>query len=62
MIYIIGLQTSQELGSSESLVPLVENLQISMPVDDIHQDTDSMSLEAQKESPSLVNNINAKHV
>jgi len=33
-----------------------------MPVDDIHQDTDSMSLEAQKESPILVNNINAKHV
>ncbi|KAL9711736.1 hypothetical protein Ac2012v2_004808 [Leucoagaricus gongylophorus] len=31
-----------------------------MSVDDIHQTTDSSSLEAQKASPSLVNNISAK--
>jgi len=62
MVYISGPQTWRESSSSEPLAPLAKNLRISMPVDDIHQDTDSMSLEAQKESPILVNNINAKHV
>ena len=33
-----------------------------MSVDDILQTTDSSSLEAQKASPSLVNNISAKYV